>query len=55
MHVGVVADRACFGGDSESGRGLMMVAGLTGGRWGWQKSPRGHGKVVWAELSADTA
>lgn len=40
--------------DAEAGRGLHLVDGLTGGRWGWQP---GHGpaKVVWAELTSELA
>ena len=33
---------------AKSGRGLMMVSTLTSGRWGWQESSGGPGKVVWA-------
>jgi serine/threonine-protein kinase RsbW len=36
------------GADSETGRGLMVIAALSR-RWGWQPGPRG--KVVWCELS----
>jgi anti-sigma regulatory factor (Ser/Thr protein kinase) len=31
----------------EGGRGLMLVDALTT-RWGWNLSPSGRGKVVWA-------
>lgn len=37
--------------DSESGRGLLVVAQLSL-RWGWSPLHAQHGKVVWAELSA---
>jgi anti-sigma regulatory factor (Ser/Thr protein kinase) len=33
----------------EGGRGLQLVAALSGGRWGSQHCPVG-GKVVWAEI-----
>jgi anti-sigma regulatory factor (Ser/Thr protein kinase) len=37
-------------GQEESGRGLAMVAAVTGGRWGAER--RTWGKTVWAELAA---
>jgi anti-sigma regulatory factor (Ser/Thr protein kinase) len=37
-------------GQDESGRGLAMVAAVTGGRWGAER--RTWGKTVWAELAA---
>lgn len=37
------------GGDAESGRGLVIVDAVTGGRWGWWKSSTG--KLIWASLS----
>ena len=33
--------------DDESGRGLMLVDALTE-QWGWDLSPSGRGKIVWA-------
>lgn len=41
--------RQAAGPDSECGRGLDIVAALSGGRWGAQR--REFGKCVWAELS----
>jgi len=41
------------GADAESGRGLLTVHALTGGRWGWHPLQGQHGKCVWAELSAE--
>jgi anti-sigma regulatory factor (Ser/Thr protein kinase) len=35
------------GRDDESGRGLMLIDALAE-RWGWDLSPSGRGKVVWA-------
>jgi anti-sigma regulatory factor (Ser/Thr protein kinase) len=40
-------ERGLPGLDDESGRGLMLVDALTG-RWGWDLSSSGRGKVVWA-------
>jgi hypothetical protein len=37
-------------GQDESGRGLAMVAAVTGGRWGAEQLT--WGKTVWAELAA---
>jgi hypothetical protein len=34
----------------EGGRGLQLVAGLTGGAWGWRPLARGGGKTAWADL-----
>ncbi len=36
--------------DAESGRGLVLVDALTGGRWG-VKDREGPGKIVWAVIS----
>ncbi|MFF7156962.1 ATP-binding protein [Streptomyces sp. NPDC008139] len=36
--------------DSEDGRGLHLVAGLTEGRWGFQLAVDRPGKLVWAKL-----
>lgn len=36
---------------AENGRGLQMVAGLSGGRWGYRPQPSGAGKCVWARIS----
>ena len=41
--------------DSESGRGLLVVAQLTRGRWGWSPLHGQPGKVVWAELATESA
>jgi hypothetical protein len=35
-------------GDSENGRGLVLVQALTDGNWGWHPVPAG--KCVWAAL-----
>ncbi|WP_327292404.1 ATP-binding protein [Streptomyces sp. NBC_01198] len=37
--------------DAESGRGVALVDGLTGGAWGWQPSSGKPGKFVWAQLN----
>jgi hypothetical protein len=37
--------------EAENGRGLMMVAALTGGQWGWSETP--GGKCVWAQLISE--
>lgn len=36
--------------DSETGRGLHMINGLSNGAWGFHPATRGPGKVVWAAL-----
>lgn len=36
--------------DAETGRGLQLIAGLTDGNWGFEKSEPA-GKVVWAGLA----
>ncbi|WP_030910137.1 ATP-binding protein [Streptomyces sp. NRRL F-5126] len=41
----------CASSTEESGRGLGIVAALSGGRWG--VDPLAWGKRVWAELSAE--
>lgn len=37
--------------DSETGRGVALVDGLTDGEWGWQPSVDRPGKYVWARLT----
>ena len=37
--------------DAESGRGLQLVAGLSGGQWGYTLLSPGPGKFVWARLA----
>jgi hypothetical protein len=40
--------------DAESGRGLLLVNDLTGGRWGWsQVAALLPAKCVWAEIPLD--
>jgi anti-sigma regulatory factor (Ser/Thr protein kinase) len=36
--------------DSENGRGLQLVAGLTEGAWGFSYTTHRPGKLVWAKL-----
>ncbi|UQI45905.1 ATP-binding protein [Streptomyces sp. HU2014] len=43
--VGAVGD-----GESEHGRGLLLVEELGRGRWGWRRLGNGH-RVVWAYVS----
>ncbi|WP_333769311.1 ATP-binding protein [Streptomyces sp. IBSBF 2435] len=35
---------------AETGRGLWLVSTLTAGRWGYERTPEGPGKQVWAAL-----
>jgi anti-sigma regulatory factor (Ser/Thr protein kinase) len=41
--------------DTENGRGLQLVAGLSRDVWGYQLSAPAHGKTVWAELPVAAA
>lgn len=36
--------------DAETGRGIALIASLTGGDWGWTRSTGKPGKVVWARF-----
>jgi hypothetical protein len=36
--------------ESETGRGVALVHGLTEGEWGWQPAADKPGKFVWARL-----
>jgi anti-sigma regulatory factor (Ser/Thr protein kinase) len=38
--------------DSENGRGLQLVNGLSNGAWGYQLATPGPGKTVWVQLPA---
>jgi hypothetical protein len=40
--------------EADSGRGLLLVDMLTGGRWG-VSDRQGSGKLVWAECAADSS
>ncbi|MYS19886.1 hypothetical protein GTW78_06435 [Streptomyces sp. SID4948] len=37
-------------GLEENGRGLQLIAGLTGGAWGWRPLSPQPGKSVWAKI-----
>ncbi|MET9219960.1 ATP-binding protein [Streptomyces sp. NPDC003300] len=41
--------------DAENGRGLLLVAALTEGAWGFVYATHGAGKLVWARLSLPRA
>lgn len=40
-----------FSLDAENGRGLQLVAGLSGGAWGYTFLPAEPGKLIWAKLT----
>lgn len=43
------------GPEAETGRGLAIIATLTGRNWGWWPTPQSGGKVVWAALPTGEA